>query len=141
MKPPWHLWVVGIVSLLWNAVSAFDYLMVQTRSEKYMSNFTPEQLDYFYGFPVWATSAWAVAVWFSVLGSILLLARSRHAVVVFALSFLGMIATSSYSFLLSGGLKSELLGATALAFSLAIAVVGLLLILYARAMRQRAILR
>ena len=77
----------------------------------------------------------------SVLGSILLLARSRHAVVVFALSFLGMIATSSYSFLLSGGLKSELLGATALAFSLAIAVVGLLLILSARAMRQRAILR
>ena len=44
-RAPWHLWVVGIISLLWNAMGAFDYLMSQTRNEQYMAAFTPEQLD------------------------------------------------------------------------------------------------
>jgi len=30
---PKHLWVVGVVSLLWNAVGAFDYFMSKTRNE------------------------------------------------------------------------------------------------------------
>ncbi len=50
---PLHLWIVGALSLLWNAVGAFDYLMTQTRNQAYMSDFTPEQLEYFYGFPAW----------------------------------------------------------------------------------------
>ena len=26
-KAPWHLWVVGVVTLLWNAVGIFSYMM------------------------------------------------------------------------------------------------------------------
>jgi hypothetical protein len=51
VRTPWHLWVVGAVSLLWNAMGAFDYLMTQSRAEWYMSQFTAEQLDYFGSFP------------------------------------------------------------------------------------------
>jgi hypothetical protein len=43
---PAHLWVVGALSLLWNAVGAFDYTATQMRLESYMSQFTPQQLDY-----------------------------------------------------------------------------------------------
>ena len=80
MKTPWHLWVIGVVTLLWNAGGAFDYLMTETRAQWYLDQFTPEQLDYFYGFPPWVVASWAVGVWFAVLGSVLLLVRSRHAV-------------------------------------------------------------
>ena len=34
---PKHLWIVGILSLLWNAMSAFDYKMTQTKNESYMA--------------------------------------------------------------------------------------------------------
>jgi hypothetical protein len=34
---PWHLWLVGILGLLWESVGAFDYLMAQTQNESYMS--------------------------------------------------------------------------------------------------------
>jgi hypothetical protein len=30
-KTPWHLWVVGILSLLWNAFGGYDYTMTQLR--------------------------------------------------------------------------------------------------------------
>lgn len=72
-RTPVHLWIVAIVSLLWNSVGAFDYIATQTKMESYMSQFTAEQLDYFYGFPVWMVAAWAIAIWASFLGSVALI--------------------------------------------------------------------
>ena len=60
---PKHLWVVGILGFLWDSMGAFDYIMTQTQNESYMQQFTPEQLEFFYGFPVWVVSLWAIAVW------------------------------------------------------------------------------
>ena len=115
---PLHLWVVGILGLLWNAVGAFDYLMTQTENESYMSGFTPEQLEYFYGFPTWVVAFWALAVWGGVLGTILLLLRRRLAAPVLLTSFVCMIVTSIHNFLLSNG--AEVIGGTGLIFSVLI---------------------
>ena len=54
---PWHLWVVGVVALLLSAMGALDYVMTQTKNDSYMSNFTPERLEFFYGFPAWVVVA------------------------------------------------------------------------------------
>ena len=140
MKTPWHIWVVGIVALLWNSGGAFDYAMTMTRNSAYMGQFTPDQLDYFYSFPSWFTAAWAIAVWGAVLGSVLLLLRSAYAPVVFAISLLGLIATTFYSFVLSEVSYLAIVGTGGLWFALAIGVVAVLLWLYARAMRQRGVL-
>ena len=39
-KTPWHLWVVGVLSLLWNMIGAFDFYMTQTHNAAYLKNFT-----------------------------------------------------------------------------------------------------
>src|SRR3546814_11492179 len=52
VKTPWHLWVVGVLSLLWNAVGAFDYTMTKLNDADYLSAFTPEQIAYFQSFPL-----------------------------------------------------------------------------------------
>ena len=135
---PWHLWVVGVVGLLWNAVGAYDYLMTQTENEAYMGRFTPEQLDYFYGFPTWVVASWAIAVWGGVLGCILLLLKKRLAAPVFLVSFVCMILTSIHNFLLSDGVA--MMGGPAVAFSAVIFLFALGLWLYARAMAQRGVL-
>lgn len=138
-RTPWHLWVVGIFAVLWNAMGAFDYLMTQTQNEGYMAQFTPEQLEYFYGFPAWVVAFWAIAVWGGVLGAVLLLLRKRLAAGVFLVSFLSMVVTTVYNFGLSNGL--EVMGDPfALFFSGLIFVFALLLYLYARAMTNRGIL-
>ena len=61
-RTPWHLWVVGILGFLWDSMGAFDYLMTQTQNESYMSNFTPEQLEFFYNFPTWVVAFWAMSM-------------------------------------------------------------------------------
>lgn len=140
MKTPWHLWLVGTLSLLWNSVGAFDYTMTMTKNSAYMGHFTPQQMEFFYGFPGWADAGWAVGVWFAVAGSLLLLFRSRGAIWAFALSFIGMAVTSVHNFWLSDISAREVLGLGAIGFSMVIVAVGFLLIWYARAMKMRGVL-
>lgn len=137
-RTPLHLWIVGTLALLWDGVGAFDYLMTQTQNESYMSQFTPEQLEYFYGFPAWVVAFWALAVWGGLLGAVLLLLRKRLAVPVLLVSFLSVIVTFIHNFLLSEG--AEVMGAGGVAFSGLIFVVALGLWLYARFMARKEVL-
>lgn len=137
-RTPLHLWVVGALAVLWNGFGAFDYLMTQSQNESYMSQFTPEQLEYFYGFPAWVVVFWALAVWGGLLGAVLLLLRKRLAVPVLLVSFVSMAVTFIHNFLLSEGL--EVMGTGAAAFSGLIFAVALGLWLYARAMAKREVL-
>jgi ribose/xylose/arabinose/galactoside ABC-type transport system permease subunit len=130
---PRHLWVVGVIALLWNAVGALDFVMTQTKNEAYMSSFTPEQLEFFYGFPAWVVAAWAVAVWGGVIGSVLLLLRKRFAVQLFLVSLAVMVITTIQNYVLSDGF--EIIGDTfTLVFTAAIFLAAVALFLYARAM-------
>ncbi|MEX0957453.1 MAG: hypothetical protein WDZ83_19835 [Rhizobiaceae bacterium] len=141
VRAPWHLWVVGVVSLLWNAMGAFDYLMTQSRSDWYMAQFTPEQLEYFYSFPIWADAAWAFGVWGSVLGSLALLLRRSWAVWLFGLSVVGLVFTSIYNFVLTNGIELMGGGAAVWMFSILIWVITLALFFYARWMTRAGVLR
>ena len=137
-KAPVHLWIVGALSLLWNAVGAFDYSATQLRLEFYMSQFTLEQLEYFYTFPPLMDAAWAIGVWGSLLGSVSLLLRKRWAVWLFAASILGLAVSTVYNFILSDGMA--VMGSGAAMFTAVIWVIALLLFFYARAMAKRGVL-
>lgn len=90
---PWHLWVVGILSLLWNAFGGYDYTMTRLRNLDYLSAAGDPNvvLAYVDAMPFYAQVGWGLGVWGSVAGSILLLMRSRWAVTAFALSLLGAV--------------------------------------------------
>jgi hypothetical protein len=138
-RAPWHLWVVGIAALLWNAVGALDYVMTQTRNAQYMAGFTPEQLAFFYGIPAWTVAAWAIGVWGGVLGSLLLLLRKYLAEWVFLASLAGVVLTTFQNYVLSNGLE-VMGGPGAAVFTAVIFLVTVGLYLYARAMRTRGVL-
>ena len=140
LKAPRHLWIVGVLALLWNCGGAFDYLMTQTRNASYMSAFTPEQLAYFQAFPKWAVATWAVSVWGGVAGALLLLLRRRLAVPVFAVSLASMLPTFFYNYVLTDGL-AVMGGAAGLAFTAVIVAAGVALLFYARALAGRNLLR
>ncbi len=136
---PRHLWVVGVIAVLWNAFGAMDYVMTQTQNEGYMSSFTPEQLEFFYGFPPWVVAAWAIAVWGGVVGSVLLLVRKRFAVQAFLASLIGMVITTFQNYVLSNGLEVAG-GLFYIVFTAVIFLAAVLLLLYARAMQERGVL-
>ena len=136
---PLHLWVVGILALLWNGFGAYDYLMTQTRNAAYMSAFTPQQLEYFYAFPVWMEAFWAVGVWGALLGAVLLLIRSRFAVHAFVLALVGLAGSSVYQF--TNPAPEGVLDGTGLIVTIVIWISQILLALYALFMARKGVLR
>ena len=40
-RTPAHLWIVGILSLLWNCFGAYDYTMTQLRNMDYLRSAMP----------------------------------------------------------------------------------------------------
>lgn len=135
---PRHLWLIGGLSLLWNSFGALDYILTQTQNQDYLAQLTPEQLELYTGMPFWATAAWAVAIWASVAGSLLLLFRSRFAAHAFLLSLAGMALSFFHNIVLANG--AAVMGAVGLLFTGAIIIIAVGLYLYARRMARREIL-
>ena len=135
---PWHLWAAGLVSLLWNAFGAYDYVMSKLSPQSYFHDMglSDASVAYMMSFPAWLTAFWALGVWGSVAGSVLLLFRSRHAVAAFALSLLGLAVSHGYQALVMRPPESPPVALTAMIWgSLA------LLLWYAWAMARRGVLR
>ena len=98
---PTIFWVVAVLSLIWNAFGAFDYIQTQTENREYLasaaqtSGVTVDALiQHVRAMPWWGHVFWALGVWGSVAGSLLLLARSRFALHAFLVSLLGLVVTS-----------------------------------------------
>jgi type IV secretory pathway VirB6-like protein len=121
-------------------MGAADYSMTQLQVEAYMSQFSQEQLAYFYSFPAWTNAAWAVGVWGSVTGSVGLLLRKRWAQWAFAASIGGLLGTSLYTMALTDGI-AVMGGIGPLLFSVVIWAFTIALFFYARAMARRGVLR
>ena len=138
-RRPRHLWVVGILSLLWNSFGAFDYLATQLRLDFYVNQFSEAQKAYFYGFPSWLVAAWALGVWGAVAGSIGLLLARGWAVWAFAVSLLGLAVSTVYNFGMSDG--AEAMGSGAIPMTAAIWIVAVALLLYAVRQRRSGVLR
>ncbi|MBY9067399.1 hypothetical protein K1X12_10840 [Hyphomonas sp. WL0036] len=90
----WHLWLVGILAILWNGFGCVDFTMTITRNEAYLKPYPPELIDYFFTMPWWTWALWAVGVFGGLLGAITLLLRSTWAVKLFALSLLAAVAST-----------------------------------------------
>ena len=143
---PAHLWIVGGIGVLWNAFGAYDYLMTRMRNTEYFQSMMPDVdpnaiLAWIDAFPIWAQFGWGLGVWGGLIGSVLLLMRSRWAVLTLGLSLVGALLGLGYQIALAppapGGM-SEGAGAV-MPFVIILAALGLFL--YARSMRAKGILR
>ncbi|MAM62799.1 hypothetical protein [Maritimibacter sp. UBA3975] len=141
MKTPWHLWVVGVLSLLWNAGGAYDWVLAHFSAESYLGVMTEAQREWYSSFPLWAEVFWALGVWGAIIGSVLLLLRSGFAQLAFVLSLIGLIGNTLHSISSMGTTLVDMMGPGSLAFTAAIIIVALGLWLYARAMTRRGVLR
>ncbi len=135
---PWHLWAVGAVALLWNGYGGYDYVMTQTNNAAYLAQFTPEQRAYFDSFPMWMEAVWAIGVWGAVLGSVLLLLRSKWAFHAFLASLIAFAVSVVYGQMSEG---AAVMGTTGMIFSAAIFLLGLGFVMYSRMMTRKGVLR
>lgn len=141
-RAPLHLWIVGGLSLLWNAVGATDYTLTHLQGSAYIraAGLGEDMVAWFESVPAWMTASWALGVWGGVAGSILLLLRSRHAAAAFGLSLAGVAAMTLGTSLVHP-YPAGMVSPGGLAFEWTIKLVAVLLLIYALRMRRRGILR
>ena len=89
VRPPLSFWVVAGLSLLWNGFGAYLYTLTNLDDAALLASAPPAMQDYIANMPLWAHIAWALGIWGSLAGSVLLLLRVRHAVAAFGVSLLG----------------------------------------------------
>ncbi len=144
VKAPIHLWIVGGLSLLWNAFGGYDYVMTRTRNMDYLSSMpgidANQLLAYIDSYPMFAQIGWGLGVWGAILGSVLLLLRSRHAVTAFALSLLGAVFSLGYQIVGPPGPAGMDEGAMAV-MPWIIILIAVALLYYAHRQRMSGVLR
>ncbi|WP_295172714.1 hypothetical protein [uncultured Brevundimonas sp.] len=143
VKTPWHLWLVGVLSLLWNGFGAFDFIQTTTRGEAYMraAGFDDAMVAYYEAIPAWMYVPWTLGVWGAVIGSVMLLLRRRWAVPAFGLSLLGALISLIYGKLIDPPPPAPPELAAMSWMPIVILLIAVLLFGYAFNMRQRGVLR
>ncbi len=136
---PWHLWVVGVVSLLWNAGGVTSYTMTHLGMLESMG-MPAQQISYYSSFPAWATAVWALGVWGCFFGSVALLLRSRFATALFAISIVGLIGTTIFQWGISD-LPADLKTTGHMLFAAAIWLITITLFFYSKIQRSKNVLR
>ncbi|MCL9999261.1 MAG: hypothetical protein NBV68_07760 [Erythrobacter sp.] len=132
---PWHLWVVGVVTLLFNAMGIVSYLTTKLGMLAEMG-LTPSQIAFMESYPAWITAFWALGVWGALAGSLLLLARSKWAVAAMVVATIGLVGTTFGNHVVLN-VPADM---QAPVLDVAIWVVTLFLLFYARAMAKAGVL-
>lgn len=135
-KVPWHLWLIGIATLLFNAMGVFSYVMT-VLGKLAEIGMTPEQIAFMESYPPGAMAAWALGVWGALAGSVLLLLRRRLAVAAAVVATVGLAGTTLYNYVLI----DVPVQMQAPKLDVAIWVVTLILLFYARRMAAAGLLR
>ena len=141
-KTPWHVWLVGVIALLFNSIGAFDFVMSMTQGSVYMAKagMTPEQIAHYQAMPGWMIAVWAIGVWGAMLGSLLILLRNKLAFPVFAVSLAAFLLSLLYTYVLTDG-GEVMSGAAAIGTSALITVLLIFFAWYSRLMTKRGVLR
>jgi hypothetical protein len=144
-RTPVHLWIIGAASLLWSGFGAYDYLMTRMRNTDYLASSMPgvdpqAALAWIDRFPIYAQIGWGLGVWMGLLGSVMLLVRSRWAVGSYGLSLLGAVVGLGYQIVAAPPLEGAQ-GPMYTVMPYVIILVALGLFLYARAMEKKGVLR
>lgn len=134
---PWHLSLVGVLTLLFNAMGIVSYLTTKLGMLAEMG-MTPSQIAFMETYPAWATTVWAMGVWGAFAGSALVLLRSRWAVAAMVVALVGLIGvTLAETFVMDVPADMR----TPLGLKAAIWGVTLFLLVYSRGMTKAGVLR
>ncbi len=106
-KPGTAFWVIGGLLAVWNLSGLYQYYTFSTLTPEMLQagGYTAEQMAHILDTPLWAHSAYAIAVNAGVLGVIFLLLRKAWAIPMFVISLIGALLQFADAYLLRGGLE------------------------------------
>jgi len=137
---PMTHWVISGSALAWNLIGFMIYLMtVRATPEEMAAQYSAAQIAYMDAIPVWATSAYAIAVTAGVLACILLLLRKSLAVPVFIVSLAALLVQDLHMFVIGDAIGT--FGMVPAYIQGTVMVIAIALVFYSRRAKDRGLLR
>ena len=94
-RPKKAFWILGVLFLLWNGSGCAIYVMDKMMSDTALLEFYGDKgqimLEARHAYPIWATAAYAIAVWGGLIASIFYLMRKKFAATLFIVSLIAAI--------------------------------------------------
>lgn len=136
VRAPWHLWVVAILTLLWNGAGAATIAMAQAGMRLDMD---PHEVAYYANQPRWFVLTTSLATALPVAAAVALLLRNRAAAWLFALALAAIVFNNVYD--VAAGTSLTLADEGWRNLTIVLLIVALLQFAYAWTMRKRGVLR
>ena len=91
----WSFWLVGVFMLIWNVMGCMNFFMQM--NPDMVSSYRDSEQAIIQGRPVWATVAFAIAVFGGAFGCLLLMFKKSVAFYLFNVSLLGVVVTMTHT--------------------------------------------
>ncbi len=127
----WSFWVISTIMLIWNVMGCINFLMQM--NPEMINAYRETEQAIISGRPLWATIAFAVAVFGGALGCLLLMLKKSVAFYFFIVSLLGVIITMIHTL----GVDTQFSMAELVGFVLMPIVVAVFLIWYSKYAKSR----
>ena len=135
-KPPTSFYISGAMFLVWNVIGFMFYLQhAMMTPETVPAGGDATMLAFMEATPVWATSAYAIAVNVGMLASIMLLMRKSIAMPLYVVSLAGALVLDFDSFVLRDVVA--IWGNGAFILPSVVIIIGIIEIWYARSVANR----
>lgn len=125
-KPTAIYWVIALIALFWNGMGAIEYLRIELMTPEAVEALPELERSFYENVPIWATAAFAFAVWGGLTGSLFLLIRKKWAKAAFYLSFAGILVQLTHNYFIGNAMEAY--GPRGLVMPVMIVVIGAFLI-------------
>jgi hypothetical protein len=132
---PWHLWLVAVLTFLWDGSGALTILLAQAGR---LPNISAGEAAYYAAQPAWFVATTDIALLAALAAAVALLMRSKAAAGLFALSLVAILVTNGYD--LVAGTSRAFSSTGALVVTFIIVIAAILQLVYAWAMNRRNVL-
>ncbi len=129
-KPTTSFWVIVVLALIWNLMGVSAYIQQAYNTDGFRAQYSDEQLTIIDALPSWYTAIFAIAVFASAIGCILLLLRKKSAVILFQIGLLAVIVQTIYNLFINEG--KEFYGSFEYSMLIMIPIVSLFLLWYSK---------
>lgn len=127
-KPSVLFWIIAVIAFIWNGMGAMAYLGQKMMTAEDLDILPEAERALYLDMPIWATSAFAIAVWGGLLGAIFMLLRKKWAKTLFLISLVGIIVQMVYNFFISGAM--DVYGPGGMIMPILVIVIGIFLVWY-----------
>ena len=134
-RRPWHLWAVGILTLLWNGSGTYTFVMAQAGR---LTGLSAEEEAYYAAQPLWFAVSTDIALLTAVAAGVALLMRSHMALWLFGISLILIVLNNSYEVV--SGTSRMLVNQGAIVLTTVVIIIAALQLIYSWAMSMRGTL-